>query len=82
MEGTAWTAGSDRRDSVTDYRRPSRPDLTVVLPDRPLRSSRAGELANSPYVAAAMTNAVTDATGRRIGTMPMTPARDRAALNA
>jgi xanthine dehydrogenase YagR molybdenum-binding subunit len=33
-------------------------------------------------MAAAVANAFTDATGKRIGTMPMTPARVRAALKA
>jgi nicotinate dehydrogenase subunit B len=58
------------------------PDLTVVLLNRPeLRSSGAGEPATAP-VAAAIANAFFDATGKRIRSMPMTPARVRAVLNA
>jgi CO/xanthine dehydrogenase Mo-binding subunit len=58
------------------------PEITTVLLNRPeLRSSGAGEPATAP-VAAAIANAFFDATGRRIRTMPMTPARVRAALKA
>jgi CO/xanthine dehydrogenase Mo-binding subunit len=54
----------------------------MTLLDRPeLRSSGAGEPATAP-VAAAIANAFFDATGKRIRTMPMTPARVRSALKA
>ena len=53
-----------------------------MLLNRPeLRSSGAGEPATAP-VAAAIANAFFDATGKRIRTMPMTPARVRAVLKA
>jgi CO/xanthine dehydrogenase Mo-binding subunit len=56
------------------------PEITLTLLDRPeLRSSGAGEPATAP-VAAAIANAFFDATGKRIRTMPMTPARVRSAL--
>jgi nicotinate dehydrogenase subunit B len=58
------------------------PEITYSLLNRPeLRSSGAGEPATAP-VAAAIANAFFDATGKRIRTMPMTPARVRAALKA
>jgi CO/xanthine dehydrogenase Mo-binding subunit len=58
------------------------PEITTVLINRPeLRSSGAGEPATAP-VAAAIANAFFDATGKRIRTMPMTPARVRATLKA
>jgi nicotinate dehydrogenase subunit B len=58
------------------------PEITYTLLNRPeLRSSGAGEPATAP-VAAAIANAFFDATGKRIRTMPMTPARVRAALKA
>jgi CO/xanthine dehydrogenase Mo-binding subunit len=58
------------------------PAITMTLLDRPeLRSSGAGEPATAP-VAAAIANAFFDATGKRIRTMPMTPARVRSALKA
>jgi CO/xanthine dehydrogenase Mo-binding subunit len=58
------------------------PEITTVLLNRPeLRSSGAGEPATAP-VAAAIANAFFDATGKRIRTMPMTPARVRSALKA
>ena len=58
------------------------PEITTVLLNRPeLRSSGAGEPATAP-VAAAIANAFFDATGKRIRTMPMKPARVRAALKA
>jgi CO/xanthine dehydrogenase Mo-binding subunit len=58
------------------------PNITTVLLNRPeLRSSGAGEPATAP-VAAAIANAFFDATGKRIRTMPMTPARVRVALKA
>jgi nicotinate dehydrogenase subunit B len=57
------------------------PEVTYSLLNRPeLRSSGAGEPATAP-VAAAIANAFFDATGKRIRTMPMTPARVRAALH-
>jgi CO/xanthine dehydrogenase Mo-binding subunit len=53
------------------------PEITYTLLNRPeLRSSGAGEPATAP-VAAAIANAFFDATGKRIRTMPMTPARVR-----
>ena len=56
------------------------PEITYTLLNRPeLRSSGAGEPATAP-VAAAIANAFFDATGKRIRTMPMTPARVRAVL--
>jgi nicotinate dehydrogenase subunit B len=58
------------------------PEMTITLLNRPeLRSSGAGEPATAP-VPAAIANAFFDATGKRIRTMPMTPARVRAALKA
>ena len=58
------------------------PEITTVLLNRPeLRSSGAGEPATAP-VAAAIANAFFDATGKRIRTMPMKPARVRAVLKA
>ena len=58
------------------------PEITMSLLNRPeLRSSGAGEPATAP-VAAAIANAFFDATGKRIRTMPMTPARVRAVLKA
>lgn len=58
------------------------PEITYTLLNRPeLRSSGAGEPATAP-VAAAIANAFFDATGKRIRTMPMKPARVRAALKA
>jgi len=58
------------------------PEITTVLINRPeLRSSGAGEPATAP-VPAAIANAFFDATGKRIRTMPMTPARVRAVLKA
>jgi nicotinate dehydrogenase subunit B len=57
------------------------PEITYTLLNRPeLRSSGAGEPATAP-VAAAIANAFFDATGKRLRTMPMTPARVRAALH-
>ena len=58
------------------------PELTIVLIDRPeLNSTGAGEPATAP-VAAAIANAVFDATGKRVRQMPMTPGRVRSALKA
>jgi nicotinate dehydrogenase subunit B len=58
------------------------PDLTTILVNRPeFRSTGAGEPTTAP-VPAAIANAFFDATGKRIRTMPMTPARVRAVLNA
>ena len=57
------------------------PEITTSLLNRPeLRSSGSGEPATAP-VAAAIANAFFDATGKRIRTMPMTPARVRAVLS-
>ncbi len=58
------------------------PEITYTILNRPeLRSSGAGEPATAP-VAAAIANAFFDATGKRIRTMPMTPARVRGVLKA
>jgi nicotinate dehydrogenase subunit B len=58
------------------------PEVTYSLLNRPeLRSSGSGEPATAP-VAAAIANAFFDATGKRIRTMPMTPARVRGVLKA
>ena len=58
------------------------PEITTVLVNRPdQRSSGSGEPATAP-VAAAIANAFFDATGKRIRTMPMTPARVREVLKA
>ena len=58
------------------------PAITTVLLNRPeLRSSGSGEPTTAP-VAAAIANAFFDATGVRIRTMPMTPARVRGVLKA
>jgi nicotinate dehydrogenase subunit B len=59
---------------------PEAPQIDVVLidrPDQPLLG--AGEAATTP-VAAAIANAVFDATGARIRTVPFTPERVKAAL--
>jgi CO/xanthine dehydrogenase Mo-binding subunit len=61
---------------------PEAPEVTVVLvnrPDQPLLG--AGEAATAP-VAAAVANAIFDATGLRLRTVPFTPARVKAALDA
>ncbi|MEZ5292755.1 MAG: molybdopterin cofactor-binding domain-containing protein [Vicinamibacterales bacterium] len=61
---------------------PEAPEVTVVLvnrPDQPLLG--AGEAATAP-VAAAVGNAIFDATGLRLRTVPLTPARLKAALDA
>ena len=58
------------------------PDVNVILidrPDQPLLG--AGEAATAP-VAAALANAVFDATGVRLRTVPFTAARVKAALAA
>jgi nicotinate dehydrogenase subunit B len=58
------------------------PEITTILLNRPeLRSSGSGEPATAP-VAAAIANAFFDATGKRIRTMPMTPARVRGVLKS
>ena len=50
------------------------PELTTILVNRPeFRSTGAGEPTTAP-VPAAIANAFFDATGKRIRTMPMTPA--------
>ena len=59
---------------------PEAPQVDVVLidrPDQPLMG--AGEAATAP-VAAALANAIFDASGVRLRTAPFTPARVRAAL--
>jgi CO/xanthine dehydrogenase Mo-binding subunit len=69
-------------ESYSILRYKDAPQITTILLNRPeLRSSGAGEPATAP-VAAAIANAFFDATGKRIRTMPMTPARVRAALKA
>jgi nicotinate dehydrogenase subunit B len=56
------------------------PELTTILVNRPeFRSTGAGEPTTAP-VPGAIANAFFDATGKRIRTMPMTPARVRSAL--
>jgi CO/xanthine dehydrogenase Mo-binding subunit len=60
---------------------PDVPKLEIILIDRPHeRPLGAGEAAAAP-VAAAIGNAVFDATGIRLRTAPLTPARMKAALN-
>jgi nicotinate dehydrogenase subunit B len=57
------------------------PKLDIVLIDRPAQPPLgAGEAACTP-VAAALANAVFDATGARLRTVPFTPQRVKAALN-
>ena len=69
-------------ESYSILRYKDAPVITPILLNRPEeRSSGAGEPATAP-VAAAIANAFFDATGKRIRTMPMTPARVRAALKA
>jgi CO/xanthine dehydrogenase Mo-binding subunit len=61
---------------------PEAPQVDVALidrPDQPLLG--AGEAATTP-VAAALANAVFDATGVRLRTVPFTPARVKAALSS
>jgi CO/xanthine dehydrogenase Mo-binding subunit len=61
---------------------PEAPEMNVILidrPDQPLLG--AGEAATAP-VAAALANAVFDATGVRLRTAPFTRARVRAAMTA
>jgi nicotinate dehydrogenase subunit B len=61
---------------------PDVPKLDIVLIDRPTQPPLgAGEAACSP-VGAALANAVFDATGARLRTVPFTPDRVRAALSA
>jgi CO/xanthine dehydrogenase Mo-binding subunit len=58
------------------------PRLEIDLVDRPTeRPFGAGEAACTP-VAAALANAVFDATGQRLRTIPFTPERVKAALEA
>jgi CO/xanthine dehydrogenase Mo-binding subunit len=57
------------------------PKLEIELVDRPTQPPLgAGEAACTP-VAAALANAVFDATGARLRTVPFTPQRVKAALN-
>jgi len=66
--------------SYTILRFPEAPRVEVVLidrPDQPLMG--AGEAATAP-VAAALANAVFDATGVRLRTVPFTPERVKVAL--
>jgi CO/xanthine dehydrogenase Mo-binding subunit len=59
---------------------PDVPKLDIILIDRPTeRPLGAGEAAAAP-VAAAIGNAIFDATGIRLRTVPLTPARMKAAL--
>jgi CO/xanthine dehydrogenase Mo-binding subunit len=61
---------------------PEAPSVEVILIDRPEQPLvGAGEAATAP-VAAALANAVFDATGVRLRTVPFTPARVKAALAA
>jgi CO/xanthine dehydrogenase Mo-binding subunit len=61
---------------------PDVPKLDIVLVDRPTQPPLgAGEAACSP-VGAALANAVFDATGARLGTVPFTPDRVKVALSA
>jgi CO/xanthine dehydrogenase Mo-binding subunit len=61
---------------------PDVPKLEIILIDRPLEPPLgAGEAAAAP-VAAAVANAVFDATGIRLRTAPLTPERVKAALHA
>ena len=61
---------------------PEVPEVEVVLIDRPgLPSVGAGEAAQGP-TAAAIANAVHDATGARVRDLPLTPERIRAAVAA
>jgi CO/xanthine dehydrogenase Mo-binding subunit len=56
------------------------PKLEIALIDRPTEKPLgAGEAASAP-VAAALANAIFDATGVRLRTAPFTPERVRAAL--
>jgi nicotinate dehydrogenase subunit B len=59
---------------------PDVPELAIEMIDRPEQPPLgAGEAASAP-VAAALGNAVFDATGARLRTVPFTPARVKAAL--
>jgi CO/xanthine dehydrogenase Mo-binding subunit len=61
---------------------PEVPSVEVVLLDRPsLPPFGAGEAATAP-VAAALANAIFDATGIRLRSVPFTPERVRAALSS
>jgi CO/xanthine dehydrogenase Mo-binding subunit len=58
------------------------PKLEIALIDRPTEPPLgAGEAASAP-VAAALANAIFDATGARLRTAPFTPERVKAALNS
>jgi CO/xanthine dehydrogenase Mo-binding subunit len=59
---------------------PDVPKLEIALIDRPTEPPLgAGEAATAP-VAAALTNAIFDATGARMRVVPFTPERVRAAM--
>ncbi|HEV2623713.1 MAG TPA: molybdopterin cofactor-binding domain-containing protein [Xanthobacteraceae bacterium] len=69
-------------NSYPILRFPDVPKLDIVLIDRPTQPPLgAGEAACSP-VGAALANAVFDATGARLRTVPFTPDRVKAALSA
>jgi len=59
---------------------PEAPAIAVALIDRPDQPSFGGGEAASAPVAAALANAVFDATGVRLRTVPFTPERVKAAL--
>jgi CO/xanthine dehydrogenase Mo-binding subunit len=91
IQATSWTLkeaiGFDRRriltESWADYeilRFPEVPAVDIVLLDkRDERALGAGEASSGP-MAAAIANAIFNATGARVRTMPLTPAKIAAAL--
>jgi nicotinate dehydrogenase subunit B len=58
------------------------PELTIELIDRPTQPPLGAGEAACTTVGAALANAVFDATGARLRTVPFTPERVKAALNA
>ena len=85
VEEVKFTRSASRRSTGRSYpilRYKDAPELTTILVNRPeFRSTGAGEPTTAP-VPAAIANAFFDATGKRIRTMPMTPARVRSVLKA
>jgi len=91
IQATSWTLKEaikfDRRriltESWADYEIltfPEVPAVDIVLLDRPdERSLGAGEASTGP-MAAAIANAIANATGARVRSMPLTPAKIAAAL--